>query len=636
MDLATAYVQIVPTTKGISGELSSVLGKDADTAGKSAGGKFSGAFGTTLKAGIATTAALGTAVIGAGTAFTAAAKDVSAYGDNIDKMSQKVGMSAESYQTWDYVLKISGTEMSNMTTGLKTLTNKFDDAKNGSEKSQEMFKKLGLSMDEISNMSREDLFGAVISGFQGMSDSTERAALANDLFGKSGQELAPLFNTSVEETQRLKDEVMNLGGVMSDDAVKNSAAFQDALTRMQSTFGGVKNSVMADVLPSFTDVVVGLTDLVAGTDGAEQEIQAGVEGLVSSLNSALPKAMEGITTISNAFLQAAPELIKTLGDGIITAIPQLTPTLTEVVMQISRTLIEMLPQLLECGLQVILELADGVSQALPDLIPTIVDVVLQIVETLIDNVDKLIDAAIQIILALADGLINSLPRLIERLPEIIMKIVQALIQNAPKLLEAAIELIVTLANGLVSNIPKLIAVMPEIISSIWDTITSTNWLQLGKDIISGVVNGIKSMASAVWNAIKDICGDALQSAKDFFGIASPSKLMRDVIGKQIPAGMAIGIDDNSDVIEKAMSDMENEAMSGLGGNVQSVVSVQSGNARSLNRSSINGAVSGEINGINAIIEALSRVTVTMDGRRVGTLVATPVNNELGRLNVRRV
>ena len=635
MDLATAYVQIVPTTKGISGELSNVLGSDAENAGKTAGSRFSGALSGTLKTGLAATAAFGTAVVGAGTALVNAANYASQMGDNVDKMSQKVGMSSSAYQQWDYVLKISGTEMSNMTTGLKTLTNKFDDAKNGSEKSQEMFKKLGLSMSEIGNMSREELFDAVITGFQGMSDSTERAALANDLFGKSGQELAPLFNTSAEETQRLKDEITSLGGVMSEDAVKNSAAYQDALTRMQTTFSGVKNSVMADLLPSFTDIVKGLTDLVAGTDGAEQQIQAGVQGLITNLSEHLPAAMEGLTTLSDAFLKVAPQLIETLGNGILKAIPKLAPTLIQVIGQIASKLIELLPQIVKVGLEVILELAKGIADSLPQLIPTVVDVILKIVSTLIDNVGQLVDAAIKIILALANGLIESLPKLIEKLPQIIVSIVKGLIENAPKLIEASIEIIVTLAKGLIESIPKLIEAMPQIISAIWDTIVETDWLGLGRDIISGIVDGLKSMASALWDAIKGICADALQAAKDFFGISSPSKVMRDQVGKWLPEGMAIGIEDNIGIIDDAMSDMTKEAMGSIDGNLQSVVAVQSGNTRSLNKSSVNGTVATDTNGINAIIEALSHVTVTMDGRAVGYLVATPVNNALGRINVRR-
>ena len=350
----------------------------------------------------------------------------------------------------------------------------------------------------------------------------------------------------------------------------------------------------------------------------------------------MPKLIEGFSTIANAFLEVAPELIKTLGDGLIKAIPSLLPTIIEVVGEIAKNFIDLLPQLVEVGVSVILELANGIAQALPDLIPALVDVVLNIVDTLIDNVDMLIDAAIALILGLADGLIEALPRLIERLPEIVVKIVSALIENAPKLLKAGIELVVTLAKGLVEAIPKLIAAVPQIIKGIWDTIKNTDWLQLGKDILNGIVQGLKSVASSLWNALKDICKEALKSVKNFFGISSPSKVMRDQVGKMLPAGMAIGIEDNSGVVDKAMNDLADEATASINGDVRSVVAVQSSNSASLNKASVNGTVATDTTGVNAIVEALSKVSVVMDGRTVGTLVASPVNMAMGKLSVRRV
>ena len=92
-------------------------------------------------------------------------------------------MSAEAYQEWDYVLGQAGVDITSMTTGLKTMTNQIDDAKNGSVKAQERFAKLGISLNDLNTMSREDIFSAVVSVMQGMADTTERAALANDLFG---------------------------------------------------------------------------------------------------------------------------------------------------------------------------------------------------------------------------------------------------------------------------------------------------------------------------------------------------------------------------------------------------------------------------------------------------------------------
>lgn len=234
-ELGTAYIQVVPSAQGISGSISNLFNGEASSAGDEVGGVFGNNLLGAMKGALT-----GAAVAGAVSALKNTVLNVASAGDEIDKMSQKVGLSAKAYQEWDYVLKISGTEMSSMTTGLKTLTNKLDDAKNGSSSAQEMFAKLGLSMDDLSTMSREDIFGAAIKGFQGMADTTERAALANDLFGRSGQNLTPLFNQSAESTAQLIENFNELGGVMSDDSVKASADLTDAMTTFKSALDGTK------------------------------------------------------------------------------------------------------------------------------------------------------------------------------------------------------------------------------------------------------------------------------------------------------------------------------------------------------------------------------------------------------------
>ena len=254
-NLGTAYVQIVPTAQGISGSISKVMAPEAADAGTKAGGLF----GKSLKPSIAKAAKIGGAVLAAGIGLGTAAlkkgiQETAAYGDSVDKMSQKLGLSAESYQKWDYVLNLAGTDMQSMTTGLKTLTNQFQSAKNGNAASAEAFEKLGISMEDAAKMSREDLFGAAIKGLQGMSDTTERAALANKLFGKSGQNLTPLFNQTAEQTQEQMDLAERYGMIMPEAAVKASAAFQDSVTTMQMTMTGLKNRMMAEFLPAATQI----------------------------------------------------------------------------------------------------------------------------------------------------------------------------------------------------------------------------------------------------------------------------------------------------------------------------------------------------------------------------------------------
>jgi len=558
-DIGTAYVRIEPTAQGISGSISKMIDGEASSAGTSAGKKMGsslgGALGGALKTGAALTAALGTAAVGAGTALTGAASSVAAYGDNIDKMSQKMNMTAEAYQEWDAVMQHSGTSMETMKASMKTLAN-------AAETGNKAFKEVGITEKDLQTLNQQELFEKTIAGLQNMTDDTQRTYIAGKLLGRGATELGALLNTSAEDTQAMRDRVHELGGVMSDEAVKNAAAFQDSLQDMQTTFAGVKNSVMAEMLPSFTSIMDGLSSLVIGEEGAKEKIVTGVQGIVDNITEAMPKLIEGFSTIAQALMEVAPELIGSLAEGIISAIPELLPSLIQLVGEIGSKLIELLPQLIEVGMQVILELANGIAQALPELIPTIVDTMLMIVDTLIANIDQLVDAAIAIMTGLAEGLINALPELIDRLPEIIVAIVEGLVENAPKLLEAAVEIIVALATGLIESLPELIAALPEIVTAIVEGIISlaSDMIEAGKSLVDGLWEGIKKNWDNLVKSVTDLGKKLVEKVKGFFEIGSPSRLFADEVGKWIPEGIAVGIEANADSVNGAVDDMVQDAM----------------------------------------------------------------------------
>ena len=155
-DLGTAYVQIVPSATGISGSISSVLDPEATKAGKSAGLNIAGGIGSAIVGGATIVAGATAAVTGAVVKGTS---DFAAYGDNIDKMSQKMGMSAEAYQEWDAVMQHSGTSMEAMKSSMKTLAN-------AAETGSDAFELLGISQEQIATMSQEELFEATITALQ--------------------------------------------------------------------------------------------------------------------------------------------------------------------------------------------------------------------------------------------------------------------------------------------------------------------------------------------------------------------------------------------------------------------------------------------------------------------------------------
>jgi len=576
INLGKAYVQIIPSAEGISGSISGLLDGEAASAGKSSGGKFSSAMGGVLKTGLGVAAA-GAAAIGTmSKSIIDGAKNTAAMGDNIDKLSQKIGISATAFQEWDYVFGQNGADISILETGMKTLSSAVADAGNGSKSAMEKFELLGVSYEELGKMSQEDIFSTVIARLQEMPEGAERTSIAADLLGKSAMELGPLLNQTAEDTQALKDQAHDLGMVMSDEAVKDSAAFTDSMDNLSRAMDGAKNQLSTNFLPGLTEVTNGFAELIAGSDGASEKISSGFESIAAGITDALPGLVETISTLAVSIAEVAPEILGTLAQSLIDSIPELLPAATELILQLAQMIIEMLPQIIEVGLQVIVQLALGIAQALPDLIPTIIDCVLMIVETLIDNVDLLIDASIALILGLAEGLINALPVLIEKAPEIVEKLLTAIIENAPKLVMAAIELVFSLIKGIGENLPKIVEAgwkivtsiikgigewlskLPEtgakIIGKIKEGIAKLNPLQWGKDLIDNFIKGITGGIQAVKDAVGKVAG----AVKDFLGFSEPEDGPLSNFHTFAPDMMKLfahGIDQNVGVVTDSVEDM---------------------------------------------------------------------------------
>ena len=546
-EIATAYVQIEPTFKGVQSKIASEMGSAGESGGQSFGSGFAkvlnGTGGAIAGAGkaIAGAVAVGaTAVTALGTSFVKSTGDIAAYGDNIDKMAQKMGLSIESYQEWDAVMQHSGTSMESMKASMKTLAN-------AAETNNAAFEALGITEKEIAEMSQEQLFERTIKELQQVEDDTQRTYLAGKLLGKGATELGALLNTSAEDTQAMRDRVRELGGVMSEDAVKAAAAYQDQLQDMQTAFSGLSRNLISEFLPQMTTVMAGLTEIFAGnSDEGISKITEGVTGIMDGLMAALPDV-----------LNVATQIVEALAQAILENIPQLATTGMDIVMELGTFIIENLPLLIQAATSIILEIATGLAQALPDLIPAIVEVVLTISEYLIDNIDILIDAAIQLMIGLATGLVQALPILIEKVPVIISKLLAAFLAAIPKLIEAGKQVITILKNGIDQYLPQLLAKGAELMNKLRDKIKEKidQFIEIGKNIVEGIKQGIADMWDSLINWFKDKLSGMLDAVKDFFGISSPSKVFAKEIGYNIPLGIAKGIEDGMGVVDKTMQAM---------------------------------------------------------------------------------
>lgn len=529
-NIGEAYIQIIPSAEGIGGSIEGLLNKEASDAGSKAGNSFSGAMGSALKTGgkiaMGAVAGLATATTALSGAMANGISNVAQYGDNIDKMSQKMGLSAEQYQEWDFIMQHNGTTIEGMKASMKTLAN-------SAETNSEAFKKLGISEKDLANMSQADLFEKTIESLQSVEDTTERTYLAGKLLGRGATELGALLNMSAEETEAMKQQLHDLGGVMSDESVKASATFQDSLQNLQTAFSGLQRGALAEFLPSVTSIMDGLTAIFGGDGSGVELINQGITSFINNLSNVLPSVFE-----------TGKSIILTLGDAIVQNLPSLMSSGGQIILEICQSIIENLPSILESALQVIVTLSQGIVQSLPAMIPTIIDVVISISEMLIDNADLLIDGAIALIIGLAEGLILGLPKIIAKVPEIISKLLSAFITNAPKLVGAGVELIAKIVVGLASALGSLLAKAGEIIVSLYNKFMSlgSSFSEIGHNIIQGIKNGIANAWNNLVSWFSGLFDDLIGIAERILGIASPSKVFKK-IGQYTTEGFDIGMKD---------------------------------------------------------------------------------------------
>lgn len=263
-------------------------------------------------------------------------------------------------------------------------------------------------------------------------------------------------------------------------------------------------------------------------------------------------------------------------------------------------------KLVDSGLHLMLNLAKGIANAMPDIIKNVPEIVINIAGVINDNAPKILVAGVKLIAILIKGLIQSIPTLIASIPKIIMAIVSVFaaydwlslgkslivgikngimgaksnavnaiknvysslvngIKNLPSKLKeigtngvknvgsgitgklstvktAARKIITYAVNG-IKGLPSSLATKAKnAVVKMKDKFTKVNWLSVGKNIVKGIAKGIGDFAWILVDKMTSLARKAFDSVTSFFGIHSPSRLMRDKVGKMLPAGISVGLE----------------------------------------------------------------------------------------------
>ena len=480
--------------------------------------------------------------------------------------------------------------------------------------------KMGTSMESIQNAyqgfakQNYTMLDNLKLGYGGTKTEMERLIADANRVKEANGEMADLSIESFADVTEAIHIIQTEMGITGTTAKEAETTITGSLNMVKASWDNLLVG-MANGEANMGDLINQLVESVATFAGNLMPVvEQALLGVGTLIETLLPQIIDRIPTIVNEVLpklmESGVQIVTSLINGIQQNLPQIVQGASMMIQTLLMGIIPLLPQILQMGIQIIVELAKGLAQMLPTLIPVMVDAIITIVETLIDNIDQVVDAGIELIIALADGLIEALPRLIEKAPVIISKLVDAIIRNFPKIVKAGGELLGKLVMGILGAISKLIEVAPRLIQTLGSGLKAglEEIKNVGRYLLEGLWNGISDKAQWLRQQLESLGGNIVNWAKKVLKIGSPSKVFRDEVGRWIPEGIAVGIKADTDSALEALDVMNDEMVNRM----NKAVNFEVGKAGT---SGITGSVS-EILNTNSKIVVENNNTLQLDGEKI--------------------
>ena len=433
-----------------------------------------------------------------------------------------------------------------------------------------------------------------------MSDE-EANATKNAIFTTFGlQAFNKMTVSSTEKVEEFTEGLKACGGSAAEQAKTMEDNLQGAITFMSSAAEGFGVSLYQNMVGPLTDLVKYGTDAITQLTEAFQT--GGVDGLVQAGAQIITNVLIGVT---EHIPDAVDMVVQILGQ-VITTINENLPKILEAGENLLNSLVEgvttLMPSIVELGKNILTHLINTLIEHLPNLVQTGIDMLLDFALGIVENLPSIVDTGIQILMAIVQGIVNALPSLIQKGPELINRFTDVVYSTLGKIIQAGIDIIVSLGKGIMNNVGLIIQNAGEIVKAIFNIFSLFSlanvgtkimgtlsggiqsaiqglknlassivqqlkspfnlegWASIGANIIDGIATGIQNGIGSLVDMASSAAAAAFNAVANFFGIASPSKLMRDVIGKNMIAGAVKGIEEETPEFENATQESAGKAV----------------------------------------------------------------------------
>lgn len=576
-ELAKAYVQIIPTTKGIKSEIGKELGEEVENAGDEAGKKGGENAGVSfakkmmkiiaaaeigkkvvegIKASVEAGAALEQSIGGIETLFKESSDTMIQYANNAFRTC---GLSAN-----DYMETTTGFAASMLSSVGGDTAKAAELSNNALIAMSDNANKMGTNMQDIQN------------AYQGFAKQNY-TMLDNLKLGYGGTK---------EEMQRLLSDANKLNkqqGIITDYSIDSFADITEAIQVVQDNLGitGTTALEAASTLSgSFGTMQAAWTNFIAKLSvGNRDQVNQAMMDLASSASTFL------FQNLIPAIGRIITQLPSAIGTFITTAIPLLIENGKQIISNIIQGWQEnkgrwkdtvnnfldnaiewietSLPQILAEGIASVEEFIAGWGQGDGHMMATVGELIGKILTVIIKAVPQILAAGVLIVGKLAVGFIQNMPYFLTQIGTLLGQMISTIASNFPKLVSSGGAMLLKIIAGFINGITNIPSAVKKAVDSFKSNFRNVDWGELGTNIIKGIVNGITGGIGKLVTAAKNVAKNALDAAKEALGIHSPSRVFELEVGKMIDLGLAAGIERNLKPVQTSMKVLSMETVGSM-------------------------------------------------------------------------
>ncbi len=523
---------------------------------KSAGssiGKFSK---SVLKVGAAITGAM----LGAGIAVFGFATKAAGAADRVDKLSQKIGISRQAFQEWDFILSQAGTSVEGLQMGVKTLSKAAFEASQGVATYKDSFDELGITVTDVNGdlKSQEDLLNETIAALIAMDDETKRTALASELLGRSATELAPLLNGGTEALENMRTQANELGLILKDETIDAGVVFTDTMDQLKRTLSAVLTESLGPLLPTINDLAQELIKILPPLLGfiqpLIQKLLPVVDRLITALLPVFLKLLDAfmpiLDPVIDLFLLLIDKALIPMLESMVPIIETIMPVFIDflnILIEVLTPLFDKLSQLgpilgivgagllllispigligaaiiaLIAGITLLIKNWETVSEFFVKIWTDISNFFTSISEKIVSTAKSIWKGFIDFFIVTIPEAFNKFIGFIASLPEKVFTFIKDLfIEKIPFAVGFAIGFMIqTVKEG----IPKLLKFFAELPSKIgaflvetinriieWGKRIKENASETGKNFIDGIINFVKKLPSEIGKWISNVISEII-------------------------------------------------------------------------------------------------------------------------------